>query len=180
MNIPFQRWLQRRVPRPGLALALWAVWLLLQQSLDAGQVLLGAALALLLAGLAPHHEPTLPGRPIASRITAGLRLVLVVLIDILRANLQVALQILGPQARLQTAWIDLPLQVKSDLGITLLTHIITMTPGTVSARISSDRKVLHVHALHAPDPQAVIESIRSRYECLVIALCDPSPEGSTT
>lgn len=179
MNRPGRHAVQRLIPRPGLMLALWIVWLLLQQSVDLGHLILGAVLALLLARLAPAPStPELQRHSSVSRLNAGMQLMAVVLIDILRANLEVARQILGPQARLQTAWIEMPLRVKSDRGITLLTHIITMTPGTLSAQISSDRRTLSVHALHTPDPQAVIASIQSRYEDRVMVLCDPNPAGS--
>lgn len=204
MNRSARPALQRLIPRPGLVLALWGVWLLLQQSVDLGHLILGAVLALLLARLAPapstaaaqrhsfeglvpedqviacdeEHQSDQPDPSPLSRLYAGLQLMTVVLIDILRANLEVARQILGPQADLQTAWIEMPLRVQSDRGITLLTHIITMTPGTLSARISSDRRTLSVHALHAPDPQAVIASIQSRYENRVRVLCDRNPAGS--
>lgn len=204
MNRPSRNALQRLIPRPGLVLALWGVWLLLQQSVDLGHLILGAVLALLLARLAaapttaqlPRHcvEGLVPAdqmiacgeghpsdRPDSSpltRLQAGLQLMAIVLIDIVRANLDVARQILGSQARLQTAWIEMPLRVQSDRGITLLTHIITMTPGTLSAQVSGDRRTLSVHALHAPDPQAVIAAIQSRYEDRVMVLCDPKPSGS--
>ena len=39
-----------------------------------------------------------------------------------------------------------------------------MTPGTLTADLSADGRLLLVHALHAPDPDAVRDEIKSRYE----------------
>jgi len=50
------------------------------------------------------------------------------------------------------------------VAVVVLAGIVTMTPGTLSAGISADRRVLTIHCLHAPDPVAVIASITTRYE----------------
>ena len=39
-----------------------------------------------------------------------------------------------------------------------------MTPGTVTADMSADGRVLLIHSLHAPDPEAVRAEIKTRYE----------------
>jgi multicomponent K+:H+ antiporter subunit E len=39
-----------------------------------------------------------------------------------------------------------------------------MTPGTLSVDIGEDLRTLTIHSLHAPDPQRIIDSIRTRYE----------------
>ena len=57
-----------------------------------------------------------------------------------------------------------PLTVDRDFEITLLANIITLTPGTLSVDVSQDRRVLYVHALDVPDPQAVIAEIHEGYE----------------
>ena len=49
-------------------------------------------------------------------------------------------------------------------AISLLAGTITMTPGTLTADMSADGKALLIHALHAPDPDAFRDEIKSRYE----------------
>lgn len=73
------------------------------------------------------------------------------------ANLAVARRILGHTARLRPAFVEVPLDLESDLAISL-------TPGTVSARLSEDRRTRLVHCLDAPDPEAVRDDIKARYE----------------
>jgi multicomponent K+:H+ antiporter subunit E len=65
---------------------------------------------------------------------------------------------------LQPAFIEVPLDLTSELAISLLANTICLTPGTVSARLSPDQRTLLVHALDAPDPDAVRDLIKTRYE----------------
>jgi len=58
----------------------------------------------------------------------------------------------------------LPLDLTSSLAIGLLANSITLTPGTVSARLSEDRRYLLVHALNENDPDNLIVVIKHRYE----------------
>jgi len=73
------------------------------------------------------------------------------------ANLAVARRILRHPARLRPAFVEVPPDLESDLAISL-------TPGTVSARLSEDRRTRLVHCLDAPDPEAVRDDIKARYE----------------
>jgi multicomponent K+:H+ antiporter subunit E len=54
--------------------------------------------------------------------------------------------------------------LRHDLAISLLANIICLTPGTVSARLSEDQRFLLVHALDCEDPQALIATIKTRFE----------------
>ena len=46
----------------------------------------------------------------------------------------------------------------------MLAATITLTPGTVTADMSACGRALLIHSLHAPDPDAVRDEIKSRYE----------------
>ncbi len=80
------------------------------------------------------------------------------------SNIRVAIQVLGPERNIHPAssgcrWISANIH-----GIAALTSMITLTPGTVSAALSDDRKYLLVHVLHLEDPQDLIDTIKRRYE----------------
>ena len=78
--------------------------------------------------------------------------------DICVANLVVARIILFRRnADLRSKWVTVPLDLNSPEAITVLAGTITMTPGTVSSDISACGRVLLVHCLDAPDPDAVRE-----------------------
>lgn len=149
------------LPHPLLTPTLAAVWLLLNNSLAPGHVVLG----LLLGWAIPWF--TLRFWPERVRIRHPLKLlgfVAVVLYDIVVANLIVARRILGRPEHLRPAFVSLPLDLTSDLAISLLANTISLTPGTVSACLSPDRRSLLVHGLHVPDASELVATIKARYE----------------
>ena len=158
------------VPSPLISLALFLAWLMLNESLALGQLLLGAALAIAL----PHVTERLrPDRPRFARWGTIVRLGLVVLGDIVRSNLQVAWLILGPEHRIQPRFVWLPLAIRDAHGIVALAGIITMTPGTLSADLSDDRRHLLIHAFDVDDDvaeAALVADIRARYEAPLIEI----------
>lgn len=152
---------QRYLPTPVLSLVLLVVWLLLVRSLAVGELLLGTLLAVAIPLLTRGFWEPLPHirRPLKLA-----RFVLVVLWDIIVANLQVSRLILSFKRQAQPGFIEYPLEVKERLAITLLANTITMTPGTVSTSIRPDGESLLIHALDMHDEQALIHAIRERYE----------------
>lgn len=155
------------LPRPWTALWLWLAWLLLNQTLAAGHLLLGAVLALVLSRwpAAPADDGASSGRaPAGRRAKVAARLAWIVLHDIVVANLQVAKLILGPREAIRPGFVWVPLDVRRPRSISLFAGIITMTPGTLSAELSDDHRHLLVHGLRVEDPDALVAELKSRYE----------------
>lgn len=164
-----RRWL----PHPLLSLSLLLVWLLLVNELSLGHWLLGALLGWLIPLLTQVFWIAPP------RIHKPLKLCLFflrVLGDIIVANLQVAKLILGPSARLRPAFVEIPLLLEDELALTMLASVISLTPGTVSADLSDDRKTLLVHTLDVADEVHLVEQIKTRYEAplLEVFTCSPT------
>ena len=151
----------RLLPHPLLTPVLAGVWLLLNNSLHPGHILLGVLLGWLIPLFTRRFWPEAVS---IRKPGVLLRFLLLVFYDIFVANLVVARRILGSPAHLQPAFLEVPLELKSDLAISLLANTICLTPGTVSARLSEDRRSLLVHALDAPDPDATRAEIKTRYE----------------
>jgi multicomponent K+:H+ antiporter subunit E len=153
--------MNRWLPHPLMSLTLALVWLLLANDFGLGQVLFG----LLLGVLIPHLTSGLwPERPHLHRPRLLGRYLLRLLADIVIANLKVARLVLGPTARLRPAFIEMPLELTDEFAITVLASTISLTPGTVSADLSGDRRVLLIHSLDTPDADALVRTIRRRYE----------------
>ncbi|HSF47259.1 MAG TPA: Na+/H+ antiporter subunit E [Burkholderiales bacterium] len=151
----------RLFPYPLLSAALLIAWLLIADSVSAGQILLGALFAIAIPWASRRLHPE---RPRIRGPAALLRLIPVVLWDIVVANFEVARLVLGRASRLRSQFIELPLNVSDPYAVTLLAEIITLTPGTVSAELSSDRKTLMIHALHVTDAGELVHRIKQRYE----------------
>jgi len=95
------------------------------------------------------------------------RLILFFLYDLIVSSIQVAYDVLTPTDHSNPAILEMPLDVKSDIEILLVTNLISLTPGTLSLDVTPDRKTLIVHAMFADDPDEVIASLKSGMERLV-------------
>jgi multicomponent Na+:H+ antiporter subunit E len=113
-----------------------------------------------------------------------LRFTFFFLVELLIANVRVARDVLRPgPLRMKPRVIAVPLTIQGDVAITLLANVISLTPGTLSLDISDDRKVLFVHAIHAPDADETRLQIKEGFERLVSSLftdqdraSQPTPE----
>ncbi|MHB1359120.1 MAG: Na+/H+ antiporter subunit E [Rhodocyclaceae bacterium] len=160
---PTKNWL----PHPILTPLLTVIWLLLNNSIAPGQILLG----LLLGWAIPRF--TLAYWPERVRIHAPGRLLHftgVFLYDVLIANLAVARLILAGPRALRPAFVVVPLDLSNELAISLLANTICLTPGTVSARLSVDRRHLLVHGLDVESPEELVATIKSRFEAPLKAI----------
>ena len=154
--------LERLMPHPRLSLVLWLFWVLLSNDLSLASWVLGAVVALIVPVLCSPFCP--PALRLVRRWDRAGGYALLVLWDIVVANLQVAMLILLRPRRLQPAFVSVPLTLTRQESVAILAATITMTPGTVSCDLSDDGRSLLVHCLDAPDPQGTVEAIKTRYE----------------
>ena len=153
--------MKKLYPHPHLSLLLLAIWLLVNNTISPGHILLGGFLATIIpiATTAFGPEPMLLQRPgILLKYTGRL------IVDIFTANLQVALWIIQPSRRLQPAFLKYELTLESPLAISVLANTISLTPGTVSRDLSADQRYLLIHCLHSTDKDGLMKQIRQRYE----------------
>lgn len=160
--------MSRWLPRPLVSLAIVAAWLLLNQTLAPGHLVLAVllAVALPLATRAfAQPAPVRLGRPFLV-----VRLALRVLADIVRSNIDVARRVLGDEDAIRPGYVRVPLALEDPHAIAALAGIVTMTPGTLSAEVTADRRELVVHCFHLDDPADVVASIRERYEAPLLEI----------
>jgi len=154
------------LPHPFLTLLLTVVWTLLQNEVSAGMVVFGLILGIIIPRLTAAWWPDPPQ---AMKLGKMLSYCALVIWDILVANVEVAWIVLTrSNASLRPAWVVIPLELRSPEAITILAGTITLTPGTVSADLSDEGHSLLVHALDAPDPDAIRDDIKRRYEARLL------------
>lgn len=154
--------MRRWLPFPLMSLALLALWLLLNQSLAAGHLILGACLGI--GGALVLTALELPKASVR-RPRAILALSFVVLADIVRSNIAVARIILGRALpRGASGFMNIPIEMSAPYGLAALAIIITSTPGTLWVSFDSAGRVLTIHVLDLADEDAWIETIKQRYE----------------
>lgn len=97
---------------------------------------------------------------LARKIGLSLIFLAVYLKNLVRANIAVAYDIITPKHRMQPGIIRVPLKLETDFSILMLVNLITMTPGTMSLDISSDKTYLYIHAMYLKDKEKVVEEIK--------------------
>ena len=155
--------LTRRIfPHPLLTLLLTLVWCMLINTPSTGAVAFGLILGILIPILTAAYWPQ---RPLMQRPHRMVTYILIVVWDIVLANVQVALIVLfKSNARMKPNWVCIPLDLRTPEAIAILAGTITLTPGTVSADLSDEGHSLLVHALDSAHHEADIRKIKTRYE----------------
>jgi multicomponent Na+:H+ antiporter subunit E len=71
--------------------------------------------------------------------------------ELLLSNLRVAYDVVTPTHYMKPGVVGIPLDAKSDMEITLLANFISLTPGTLSLDVSTNRRMLYVHSMYISD-----------------------------
>lgn len=90
--------------------------------------------------------------------------------ELVKSNAIIAYDVLTPTHHMRPGVIGIPIDAKTDLEITVLANLITMTPGTLSLDISADRRTLYVHAMYIHDPEKLRAEIKDQLERRVLGL----------
>ncbi|MET3896770.1 multicomponent Na+:H+ antiporter subunit E [Devosia sp. UYZn731] len=152
-----------------LTIVLALLWAALTGNFSGPNLLLGAAIALASLLLLRGRI----GQPSGlRRVIPAILLAVVFLHELLLSAIKVALVVMAPnlRAQLRPAIVAVPLTVKSDLEITLLANLITLTPGTLSIDVSDDKSVLYVHVLILEDRARLISGIAQGFEKRIMAV----------
>ena len=154
--------LRKILPHPVLSTVLALVWVLMSNTPSINAIVFGVFLGLVIPIATAAFWPN---RPKLKSPRMILEYFLIVLWDIVVANVIVARTILFKRNEdMRPNWVEIPLELRTPEAITALAGTITLTPGTLSADLSVHGKSLLVHCLDAPDPDAVRDEIKRRYE----------------
>ncbi len=144
-----------------LNLLLALVWVSLTGVFSPANLLLGFVLAYLLLWFGQYAAG--PSRYFR-KLQRWIVLLLVVAWELVRANLRVAFDVVTPTHYMHPGVVAIPLDVQSPAEITLLSNIITLTPGSLTIDLSPDRRVLYVHGMYVRDPEGFRRAIKDNFE----------------
>ncbi len=111
-----------------------------------------------------------PSSRYPAKLQAAVAFVLFFLRELIKANFKVAYDLVTPQDLIKPGVIAVPLDARTDAEITLLANLITLTPGTLSLDLSTDRRVLYVHAMYIADADSLRRGIKEGFERRVLEL----------
>lgn len=92
--------------------------------------------------------------------------------EFILANLQVTADILRPSARMRTdpAIVAVPAASRTASEYTLISSLITLTPGTLTITYSRDHAVLYVHGMFAPTRDGLAAEVQEMEDRLLRAM----------
>lgn len=155
--------MRRFIPYPLLTVALLSMWLVMNDSLGAADILLGLLMGLFGGAVYARLEP--PGARPGKIVAPAAMLAWLVLGDIIRSNIAVLRIVSGQAARRRVSgFLAIPLELRDARGLAVLAAIVTATPGTSWAHHEAAANVLTLHVLDLVDPQAWALQFKDRYE----------------
>ena len=98
------------------------------------------------------------------RVWAIIKLIMLFIIELIKANIDVIKIVLSPKLTNQPGIVAVTTKLETDVEITLLAALISLTPGTVSMDFSEDSKTIYIHAINVPDKDEMIEDIHNSFE----------------
>jgi multicomponent K+:H+ antiporter subunit E len=154
--------MKRLFPAPYLSIVLFVLWLVLNQSMSPGQLLIGVLLGI----FGPLWSASLRPSPVRlHNLPAAIRLTLCVGKDVVMSNLQVGRGVWRSRRRpLHSAFLHIPLALRDPNGLAALAIITTVVPGTVWSELAVDRSALLLHVFDVEDEQGYIAYFKQRYE----------------
>lgn len=98
------------------------------------------------------------------RLKAVIGFLLFFIKELIVANFKVAFDVLTPRHHMRPGIVAVPLDLKTDLEITVLTTLITLTPGSLCLHVTDDRQTLYLHAMYIEDSGQFVKSIKDGFE----------------
>ena len=99
------------------------------------------------------------------------------LLELVRANLRVAMEVLAPGFRMTAGIIRVPTRTRTPLEVVVLANAISLTPGTLTLQVDEQDRVLYVHGLYISSRSEFLRSI-ARIEDLVLDITRPRGRDS--
>lgn len=150
-----------------LNILLTIVWVFLTGSLATINFIFGFVLSFLVLWIVSRNERSRKYFRIAPRMIG---FVFYFTYELIKANIQVAADVVTPKFYMTPGIIEFPLDAKTNLEITFLANVITLTPGTLSLDVSEDRKVLYIHAMYINDKEEFIHGIKQGFERRILTI----------
>lgn len=164
-----------------LNLLLTIVWLLLTEDSSLDNLIAGFLFAFAIISFSQKvitfqgTKADAPPRPHAGSYFDRTRLTFVFIIFFLKelvvASINVLLSILQPH-RIHPGIIAVPLDLYSDIQITLLANVVSLTPGTLSLDVSADKKTIFIHSIFVKDPDDFRHQIKNGFERRILDIAE--------
>lgn len=154
-----------------LHLAIAVIWLFLSPTRDLPRLLIGFLIGWVLIAA---FRPILPKDRYQQGLTGFFRWCWAFFKALVLSQIRVSQIILFPSRNpISPGFVEFPLGDLTEMEIMLLSHSVTLTPGTASVDVYPEKRILLIHALEAGCPEATIQEIRESLLKPLLALTRP-------
>lgn len=105
-----------------------------------------------------------PGETYFDRLPKIISFIFFFLYELMVANLEVAYDLITPRFFMKPGIVRFELTAKTDMEITMLSNLISLTPGNLILDVSDDKKVLYIHVMYLPDRDKFVKRIKEGFE----------------
>ncbi|KDN57070.1 MAG: Na+/H+ antiporter subunit E [Exiguobacterium sp.] len=140
------------------------IWMFLTGSFTTYGFLIGYILGLLVIFMMRRFFRETGTNFYFMRVIKLFKLLLIFSRELVMANFEVLRLVLSPKLEIQPGIFRYETSLKSGWKISLLSMLISLTPGTLVVQVSQDSKILYIHALHMPDKEALKRDIYENFE----------------
>src|SRR5699024_1628713 len=137
------------------------IWMFLQNDFSFTSFLLGYMIGIIILFVLRRF---LLFRFYIHRVWAIFKLIIIFIIELTKANIDVVKIVFTPKLKNKPGIVAMETELTTEVEITLLAALISLTPGTISMDFSADNKTLYIHALDIQDKKQMIEEIRNSFE----------------
>lgn len=90
--------------------------------------------------------------------------------ELIEANLRVAYDVTTRSHHMRPGVIAIPLDAETDMEITMLGNLLSLTPGTLALDVSPDRRYLYMHAMYVDDADDLRQRVKAGFERRLLEL----------
>ncbi|GAA0295399.1 multicomponent Na+:H+ antiporter subunit E [Gracilibacillus halotolerans] len=137
------------------------MWMFLTESYQFPSFLTGFIIGAFLLFLLRRF---IPSRFYLYRVWKFVSLILLFIKELIKSNVSIVKLVYQPKRTYNPGIFALPIDLKTNWEIAILTSLISLTPGTLSVAISDDNSLVYIHAMDLQDDKKEIESIKDSFE----------------
>ncbi|TFH61590.1 Na+/H+ antiporter subunit E [Peribacillus frigoritolerans] len=137
------------------------IWMFLKNEFNGSTFTIGYLLGLGIMFVFRHF---FNDRFYLNRVYAVVLLLLIFARELILSNISVLKAVLKPSLDMRPGIFAFETTLTKDWEITILSNLITLTPGTLVVEVSEDNRFLYIHAMDIADKDEAVDSIKNTFE----------------
>lgn len=133
------------------------IWVALTGSMSYSDFLFGFLLGFLILWIMNKNEED---HRYFNRVPKIIAFIFYFLKEMIKANIQVAYDVITPKYFFKPGIVRFPLKATSDLEINLISMFISLTPGTILLDVSEDKKWIFIHVMYLESKEKFITQMK--------------------